>query len=406
MGHHIAFLNNTGLGHVIPTLDVVTELVRRGHEVTYVTGDALVERVAATGARALGYASVLDGVDLTRMVTADATAGMPSVYLREGRAALGALRDHLGERRPDLVAYDLTLYHVARVIAREWDVPAAETFPAFASNKSFSLLDKLIEKMGTGDPNNPALLAFFRELTALLAEHGQSDTTIEELMGREEDLNLVFYPRSFQPAGPTFGDRYTFVGPCLDLAAATEEWTPPGDGLPIVLISLGTSVHNRPEFFRTCIDTFAGLPWHVVMAVHKGIDPADLAPLPSNVEVHTWVPQLGVLRHADVFVSHAGLGSIMGGMLTETPVVLVPATPEHEINAQRVAELGLGRVIRAAALTPERLRAAVEDVAADRMTRKRVARMRRDIADTGGAAAAADAIEGHIAAHRGSASPS
>ncbi len=399
MGHHIVFLNNTGLGHVIPTLDVVAELVRRGHQVTYVTGHALVERVAATGATALGYESVLDGVNLAEMVTPEATARMPSVYLREGREALRTLRDHLGDRRPDLVAYDLTFYHVARVIAREWDVPAAESFPAFASNKSFSLLDKLMEKMGPGDPENPALLRFFRELRELLAEYGQSDTSIEELMGREEGLNLVFYPRSFQPAGPTFGDGYVFVGPCRDSAAASEQWTPPGDGRPVMLISLGTSVHDRPEFFRTCIDTFKDLPWHVVMAVHKGIDPARLEPLPPNVEVHTWVPQLGVLRHADVYVSHAGLGSIMGGMLTETPVVLVPATPEHEINAQRVAELGLGRVVRAAALTPERLRAAVQDVAADPMTRKRVARMRRDIADAGGAPAAADAIERHITAH-------
>lgn len=401
MSHHIVFLNNTGLGHVIPTLDVVAELVRRGHEVTYVTGNALVERVAATGATALGYDSVLDGVNLTEMVTADATARMPSVYLREGREALRTLRAHLGGRRPDLVAYDLTLYHVARVIAREWDVPAAETFPAFASNKNFSLLDKLIEKMGPGDPNNPDLLRFLRELKDLLAEYGQSDTTIEDLMGREEGLSLVFYPRSFQPAGPTFGDGYVFVGPCLDTAATTEQWTPPGDGKPILLISLGTSVHHQPGFFRTCVDTFKDLPWHVVMAVHKGIDPAELGPLPPNIEVHGWVPQMGVLRHADVFVSHAGLGTIMGAMRTGTPVVLVPGTPEHEINAQRVAELGLGRVIRAGTLTSERLRAAVEDVAADLMTRKRVSRMRRDIDEAGGAAAAADAIERHVAAHGG-----
>ncbi|WP_271321939.1 macrolide family glycosyltransferase [Streptantibioticus silvisoli] len=401
MSHHIAFLNNTGFGHVMPTIEVVAELVRRGHEVTYVTGHAHVDKVEPTGATVLGYESVLDGVDLTEMVTAQATARMPSVYLREGREAVRTLEAHLGDRRPDLVMYDLTLYHVGRILARKWDVPAVESFPALASNKSFSLLDKLIEKMGPGDPDNPALLAFLRELTALLAENGQSDTTIEDLMGREEALNIVYYTRSYQPAGATFGDHYVFVGPCLDTAAATERWTPPGDGRPVMLISLGTSVHRRPEFFRRCVETFKDLPWHVVMAVHKGIDPAELEPLPPNIEVRAWVPQMAVLREADVFISHAGLGSIMSALATGTPMVLLPGTPEHEINAQRVAELGLGRVIRDTAPGPERLRAAVQDVTADLMTRKRAARMRRDIDDAGGGARAADAIERHLAAHPG-----
>ena len=398
MSYHIAFLNNSGYGHVIPTLDVVAELVRRGHEVTYVTGDGLVDRVARTGATVHGYISRLDSVDLSRMTTADDTARMPSVYLQEGIEALRTLEGHLGERRPDVIAYDLTLYHVARIVARKWRLPAAETFPALASNKHFSLLDKLIEKMGTGNPRHPALQEFFRELTALLARHGQSDTSIEEIMGREEELNLAFYPKSFQPAAATFDERYVFMGPCLDGAIAAEHWTPPGDGKPVVLISLGTSVHQRPGFFRMCVETFRDSPWHVVLAVHKGIDPAELEPLPPNVEVHTWAPQLAVLRHADVFVSHAGLGSIMGAMSTGTPVVLVPGTPEHEIHAQRVAELGLGRVIRSGSLGPERLRAAVEEVAADRMTRKRVLAMRQDIVDAGGPQAAADAIERHVSA--------
>ncbi|MBO0656337.1 hypothetical protein J1792_27255 [Streptomyces triculaminicus] len=395
---HVVFLNNSGLGHVIPTLDVAAELVRRGHEVTYVTGCNLVDRVAATGATVLGYPSVLDEVDLSEMVTADDTARMPSLYLQEGKRALRTLEEHLGERRPDLIVYDLTLYHVARVLSRAWDVPAAETFPALASNKHFKLLDKLIAKMGRARPGHPALQDFLRELNDLLAQYGQSDTSVEELVGREEDLNLVFYTRSFQPAGATFdAARYHFVGPCLEGAAAAEQWTPPADGSPVVLISLGTSVHRNPEFFRMCVETFRDTPWHVVMAVHKGIAPADLAPLPPNVEVHTWAPQLAVLRHAEVFVSHAGLGSITGALSMGTPVVLVPSTPEHEVHAQRVAELGLGRVIRSGTLGPDRLRAAVDEVKADQMTRKRVSKMQQDIAEAGGHTAAADALEGHMA---------
>lgn len=397
---HVAILNNSGYGHVIPTLAVVAELVRRGHRVTYVTGDRLTGTVEAAGARALGYDSRLVHVDLSEMVTADATSRMPGIYLRESVDILRTAEPVLAQDRPDLIAFDLTVYHAGRILARKWDVPCAQLFPAFASNEHFSFLDRMLEKMpDKGSLGHPALREFFARLTTVLAEHGQGDRTVEQLMGQVEDLNLVFYPRSFQPAGSTFDDRFTFTGPCLDHVERTEPpWTPPADGRPVVLISLGTSVNRQPEFFRMCVDTFADLPWHTVLAVHDAIDPGLLAPLPPNIEAHSWIPQLSVLDHADVFVSHAGLGSVMGALHKGVPLVVVPSTPEHKVVAQRVAELGLGRVVRQEVLSPARLRAAVEEVAADRRTHERVRRMRDDIVAAGGAAAAADAIERRIAA--------
>ncbi len=397
---HIAFLNNSGYGHVIPTLSVVDELVRRGHRVTYVTGDRLAGTVEATGARVLGYDSQLVHVDLSEMVTADATSRMPGIYLQESVDILRTAEPVLDGDRPDLVAFDMTVYHAGRILARKWGVPGAESFPAFASNAHFSFLDRMLEKMpDRGSVGHPALRAFFARLTRVLAEHGQADRTIEQVMGQVEDLNLVFYTRSFQPAGATFDDRFTFMGPCLEYVDRTEApWTPPADGRPVVLISLGTSVHRQPEFFRMCVETFADMPWHIVLAVHNAIDPAELAPLPPNIEAHSWIPQQAVLEHAEVFVSHAGLGSVTGALSKGVPLVLVPTSPEHKVVAQRVAELGLGRVVREEALSPARLRAAVEDVAADRLTARRVGRMRQDIAEAGGAARAADAIERRIAA--------
>ncbi|MGX7825865.1 macrolide family glycosyltransferase [Actinokineospora sp. 24-640] len=399
---HIAFFNNSGYGHVIPTLGVVEELVRRGHRVTYVTGDRLVDTVAATGARVLGYDSQLVHVDLSEMVTADATSRMPGIYLQEGVDILAVAEPVLAADRPDLIAFDMTVYHAGRILARKWDVPSVECFPSFASNEHFSFLDRMLEKMpDKGTLLHPALQAFFGRLTRLMAEHGQPDRAIEQIMGQTDELNLVFYPRSFQPAGATFDDRHCFMGPCLDYVDQSEPpWTPPGDGRPVVLISLGTSVHRQPDFFRMCVETFAGTPWHIVLAVHNSVDPADLAPLPPNIEAHAWIPHLAVLEHAAVFVSHAGLGSLMGGLYKGVPLVLVPTSPEHKVNAQRVAELGLGRVVREEVLSPAKLRTAVEDVAADQLTKNRVLKMRRDIAQAGGPGKAADAIERRIAAHR------
>jgi dTDP-L-oleandrosyltransferase len=403
MTYHVVMLNNSGYGHVLPTLDVVAELVRRGHQVTYVTAEGPVRKVAATGATVVEYRSRLPEVDLATMNTRDGLARLPMTYFQESLGLLRAVEEHLGDVRPDLVAYDVTVYHAGRILSRKWGVPGAQMLPVFASNEHFSLFDKMFDE---ADRNlrHPAIGEFFRALVRLLAEHGQSDTPIEEFIGRVEGLNIGFLPRSFQYAGDSFDDRFVFVGPAID-DFDDGEWTPPGDGRPVLLVSLGTSVNRRPGFFETCLRTFAEMPWHVVMAVHEGVDLGVAGGLPPNVEVHPWVPFFAVLRHADAFVSHGGFGSLMGSLHCGTPIVVVPDSPEARVNAQRIAELGLGRVIRDRPVTPERLRGAVLDVAADSMTRKRVEDMRRDIAQAGGGPLGADAIEAYLSKHTPAVAP-
>ncbi len=401
MSSHIAIVNNCGFGHVLPTLDVVAELVRRGHRVTYVTAGAPAANVAATGATVLEFESVLAGVDLALVDTVDESHRLLPLQVRESEAILRAADDHFGSDAgadtPDLVAYDATVYHAGRILSRKWGVPAVALCATLSSNEHFSLMDKIVQVTGRKLPRkHPALTEFASRLLALLAAHGQSDVSLEEFIGRGEGLHLEFYPRSFQHAGDTFDDRHVFVGPHLGDPAAPPTWTPPADGRPLLVVSLGTSSNRRPGFFRGCAQALAGLPWRVLMTVHHGVDEEELGPLPPNVEVHRWLPLLEVLGHADVFVCHGGMGSIMGSLARATPLVVVPDSPESMVNAARVEELGLGRAIAAQTLTPERLRGAIREVAADPRIREQVNAMREDIRAAGGGSRGADAVEGYL----------
>jgi MGT family glycosyltransferase len=104
-----------------------------------------------------------------------------------------------------------------------------------------------------------------------------------------------------------------------------------------------------------------------------------------------------VLRHARAFVSHAGMGSTMEALYYGVPLVCVPQMLEQEINAGRVAELGLGVRLDPERLTAADLRAAVDAVSGDAGMRAALDRMREATRKAGGAAAAADAIEAHLA---------
>ena len=80
------------------------------------------------------------------------------------------------------------------------------------------------------------------------------------------------------------------------------------------------------------------------------------------------------------------------------PLVCVPQMLEQEVNAGRVAELGLGVRLDAARLTADDLRAAVDAVTGDAAVRAGLDRMQHAVRTAGGAVAAAETIEAHLAA--------
>jgi dTDP-L-oleandrosyltransferase len=213
----------------------------------------------------------------------------------------------------------------------------------------------------------------------------------EEFWSGMADLNLVLIPRSFQFEGDTFDDRFLFVGPALE-GRRDDRWTPPDDR-QVLLISLGTTFNDHPDWFRTCVRAFADTSWHVVMTVGKRIDPRDLGPLPGNIEAHSWLSHFAVLEHARICVTHGGMGTVMQSLFWGTPMVAVPhyafdVTP----MARRIEELGLGRRIPDGQFDATTLRDTVGKLAGDTDTFARVQQMRRDIREAGGAARAADAI--------------
>jgi MGT family glycosyltransferase len=133
------------------------------------------------------------------------------------------------------------------------------------------------------------------------------------------------------------------------------------------------------------------------MAVGHQVDVAELAEIPANFEVRPFFPQPTVLRYADAFLSHTGMGSTMEALMRQVPIVSYPQTAEQAANGRRVQELGLGRLLDTSADTdPDDLRRTVEEVAGDKDIRANLAAMAVHIDNAGGPPVGADAIEGLV----------
>ncbi len=384
MRRHFVFTGFPTAGHVIPTLPLVEELTRRGHRITYATHRKWGPALGEAGARLLPIDFDVPPGPAATDTGPDRFAARLELFAGLISAGFPALLAHASCDPPDAVCYDM-MTPIGRMLAERLELPGIALLPSFAGNRWTA------GETTASSPTQAALRQVRTGLRALAAEHGTSMPSVL-MSGPSPTLNIVFVPREFQLAGDTFGERFRFVGPCPAYRIRDEGWrAPEGDG-PLLFVSLGTA-SSRPAFFRLCADAFAGTRWRLLMAIGEHADPADIGPMPPNVEIRPFFPQPAVLSHADVFLSHAGMNSVMESLSAGVPIVSVPQRPEQEANARRVEELGLGLRLEGSALSAELLRSAVREVSEDEGVKARLARMREIIHEAGGPHAAADAIE-------------
>lgn len=392
---HIAIFAYPEFGHVKPLVATVRRLVARGHRVTWITGDRYAEVVRETGAELLGYPSARPPFSAGATATAADLGNLGLLTMRESiDVVIPAVEAGLADV-PDLVLFDIESVVAARTLAKRWNRPVVQVFPCIASNEAYSLHAQVFT------PDDAVVQSIFELLHGFLAATSQDASEIWTYLTPFADRNLVLLPRELQPQGESFDERYVFAGHGVEAGEGElKPWSPPPTATSVALVSLGTETDNA-DFFRSCLEAFGHGHRHVVMTLGRGsagLDPGEHPP--ANVETHAWLPHPAVLPHADVFVTHGGMGSIIEALYFGVPMVVVPHHPENALNGERLAELGLARVLPEAGLTAEALQAAVDEVSDDAAMRASAARMSECVRAAGGAEAAVAAIEGYLAADR------
>jgi MGT family glycosyltransferase len=398
---HIAMFSIAAHGHVNPSLEVIRELVERGHRVTYAIPGAFAELVAKTGAQPRIYRTTLPGEDDDPAAWGTELIDNIEPFLNDALQALPQLIDAYehgeeGEEDiPDLVLSDITSYP-ARVLAHRWGVPHIQLSPNLVAWEGYE--EEVAAPMVAEVKSTPRGRAYYERFSAWLAENGMT-LHPDDFAGRP-DRSLVLIPRALQPNAERVNeDVYTFVGACQGDRTHQGDWhRPPGtEDEKVLLISLGSAFTKEPDFYRACLAAFGDLPgWHVVLQIGKHVDASELGPVPANVEIHQWVPQLAVLKHADAFVTHAGAGGSQEGLATATPMIAVPQAVDQFGNAEMLASLGVARHLPKEQATAEALREALESLTNDPGVAERCAHLRQEVAAEGGTRQAADLIEARL----------
>nr|WP_030713670.1 macrolide-inactivating glycosyltransferase [Streptomyces sp. NRRL F-2580] len=391
---HIAMFSIAAHGHVNPSIEVIRELVARGHRVSYAIPAAFAEKIAETGATPVIYTSTLPTDDDPEAWGTELIENLEP-FLDDAVQALPQLAAAFDGDEPDLVLHDITSYP-APVLAHRWGVPAVSLSPNLVAWEGYE--QEVAEPMFAELKASERGRAYYARFAAWLTENGLPDD-VDRFQGRPR-RSLVLIPRALQPHADRVDESaYTFVGACQGDRAPQGRWHRPAtaEGKKVVLVSLGSAFTKQPAFYRACIDAFADLPdWHVVLQIGKFTDEAELGEIPANVEVHRWVPQLDILRQADAFITHAGAGGSQEGLATATPMVAVPQAVDQFGNADMLVSLGVARHVPMADADARTLREAVLALVADPEVAARAADVRARMAAEGGTRQAAYLIEAEL----------
>ena len=92
-----------------------------------------------------------------------------------------------------------------------------------------------------------------------------------------------------------------------------------------------------------CIEVFGDEDVDVILSVGQKFDMRKLRNLPPNIHVYKSVPQIQVLKMADVFVTHGGMNSVSEALAYRVPMVVIPFVSDQPVNARFVEKLGVGK---------------------------------------------------------------
>ncbi|MFG2172591.1 macrolide-inactivating glycosyltransferase [Streptomyces niveus] len=391
---HIAMFSIAAHGHVNPSLEVIRELVARGHRVSYAIPASFAEKVAATGAEPVIYTSTLPTDDDPDAWGTELIDNLEP-FLADGMQSLPHLAEAFEDDRPDLVISDITSYP-APILAHRWGVPYLQLSPNMVAWDGYE------EEVGAAQTaqleESERGRAYRTRFQAWLDENGM-DLPLDRFVVRPE-RSIVLIPKALQ----LFADRvdesvFTFVGACQGERADQGDWERPAGAEKALLVSLGSANTKQPGFYRACVEAFGDLPgWHVVLQIGKFVDPSELGEIPGNIEVHPWVPQLAILKKADAFITHAGAGGSQEGLATGTPMLAIPLAVDQFGNADTLVQLGVARRLPMEDVTAEALREAVTALVADPEVARRGEEIKQDMAKEGGTHQAADIIESALPA--------
>lgn len=302
--------------------------------------------------------------------------------------------------KPDLIIVDpgfITSKYLVEILKkRGLAIKCVEFFPHFVMTQA--MLDSVPGIM----PKNIRVIfsiiyILFRQLWLSWSFGISIYPPLDLLLGKKEHLKIVAISPQLHPRLQEYNSTYKFVGDCVseqtrrsttddkELDSVLELFPAKSGQLKLIYMSLGTVFnHNlfvyesviraieefdqkqsRNEISSSNLLTIISLGEKGYETLNEKISKGELT-VPKNVLLRARVPQLDVLKKADLFITHCGMNSANETIKYGVPIVAIPIDGDQPIVAIRMCdELSLGLRLDPLKLNPDEIADAIYQVLSD-----------------------------------------
>lgn len=410
------------IGHVSPAVPIVRELVKRGHEVCWYTGQAFQATVEKTGARFAPIRSWLDYSDLNNvpaelMDQHEASQGvqrlkfaLKTFFIDPAVGQVKDLSDLLHEFPADILISD------SMFLGMSWLSEQKGLLWAEFDSSAIALSSRDTAPFGLGlQPSNTAC----RRLRNHFLRWVFQQTTLGELRAYTNEVRsqvglppspIYFFDRisPFLYLSPTIPEfeyprsdlpsQVHFIGSLL--SPPPTEFTPPdwwhelSGHKPVIHVTQGTVTTNPAHLL---VPTLQALAHEDVLVVATtggaAVDTLKLDPLPSNARVEPFIPHAHLLPHVDVMITNGGYNGVQMALANGVPLIVAGATEEKPENAARVEWAKVGINLKTGTPTPAQIKRAVKTLLTDSSYRTRIKQFQTQMKHYDAPTIAVDLIE-------------
>ncbi|RFU36330.1 hypothetical protein B7463_g62, partial [Scytalidium lignicola] len=392
-------------GHVNPAQPIAKELVSRGHEVWWLTGEEYKEKVEITGATFVPQKHIPSFTDIP--VEPDpGTSGLASAVSVLRRLFIdriaGQVVDYqsiLKTFKADALLVDLCAYGAATL--RDLGGPVYATLGI----NPLVTLDPECPMYGTGaqPPTTVfgrtlnrigqilAVWFFFSKLTALLNKEREK-LNLPPLPGRngfyentrhslQISILLVLYFRSNLKSS--------------HLPPGGQISQPKRARKKVVHVTQGTYATDTGNLIRPTIAALANEPDILLVITTPDAETAfsDPSSLPTNVLITQFIPHMDLLPHVDVMVTNAGYNGVLIALKLGVPLVCAGRTEDKADVSSRVAWAGAGIDLKTDKPTEKQILGAVREVLKNERYKEGARKVKESFDGHNGPSEASDLLE-------------
>ncbi|XP_017087037.2 UDP-glycosyltransferase UGT5-like [Drosophila bipectinata] len=394
--------------HFVITNAIIRELVKQGHEVTFITPYSLAKENLGpnykeivigrypswnrmkelTNTNAVIEMAEVSSFTFSRMVHTIGPESTDFAFEHPEVQALFNAKDKVGKY--DLLLVEQCFNEGALILGHLYQIPAI-TISTFGYANYFSQLHGIIspwsyvphlympysdrmsfwERIGnvftSGADDLLRKFSYYPEQDAVLRKHFSDKLdrvpTTAEL---EANVSAIFI-NSYMPLASPRPLSYNMI-PVGGLHIKEPKALPENlqkflDGAThgAIYFSLGSQVRNAdlpPEKLQILLEVFGSLKQRVLWKFEDENLPPNL---PANVKIQAWMPQSDILAHpkVKVFIAHGGLFGLQEGVHYGVPILGIPIFGDQYSNLKRGEKSGFALVLNYRTFTADELRSSL-----------------------------------------------